>query len=84
VTEPATDDMLTIEPAFASSMPGRNARIMWNMACTLSSNAAVHADSSTSSTVPDGTMPAQLNNTSARPATFANAAIAWGSRTSTT
>ena len=57
---------------------------MWYIDVTLSSNAAFHAAGSTSSTVPLGTEPAQLNSTSTRPAVFANAAIAAGSRTSST
>ena len=84
VTEPATDDMLTIEPARAAIIPGRKARIMWNIEVTLTSNAAFHCSSGTVSTLPAGTMPAQLKITSALPMDFANVAIARASRTSST
>src|SRR5678816_3573209 len=64
VMEPATDDMLMIEPARAASIAGRNARIMWYIDVTFRPNAASHCAGSMSSTVPLGTDPAQLNNTS--------------------
>src|SRR4029450_8722662 len=39
VTLDATDDMLTIDPRPRSSIPGRKARIIWNMAVTFTANA---------------------------------------------
>src|SRR5690349_20822340 len=84
VMEPATDDMLMIEPARASTIAGRNARIMWYMEFTLRSNAAFHVARSISSTVPFGTVPAQLNTTSTLPTDLASDSIAPTSRTSST
>src|SRR5919109_1573668 len=82
--ELATDDMLMMDPARAATMPGRKARIMWYMEFTLRSNAAFQVAGSTSSTVPLGTVPAQLNNTSTWPARAANAEMASAWRTSST
>ncbi len=56
---------------------------MWNIEFTLRSNAALQVAKSMSSTVPLGTMPAQLNSTSIFPTCFANEAMASALRTST-
>src|SRR6185437_11946561 len=56
--------MLMIEPRPLASIPGRNAWIMWKHAVTLTENPFVQSSSLQSRTVPEGTMPAQLNSTS--------------------
>src|SRR5690348_7663689 len=76
--------MLMIEPPPPAIMPGRKPRIMWYIDFTLSSKAASHSSGSTSSTVPPGTEPAQLNSTCTRPARRANSPMARASRTSST
>ena len=76
VTLEATDDMLMIDPPPLASMPGRNARMVWNIAVALIANAWSQSASVQSSTVPACTMPAQLKRTSRGPTSVARAAMA--------
>ena len=82
VTLEATDDMLMIDPPPLASIPGRNARMVWNIAVALIANAWSQSASVQSSTVPACTMPAQLKRTSMGPTSVARAAMADASVTS--
>ncbi len=78
----ATDDMLTIEPWPRVSMPGRNAWIIRKQEVTLIENAVDQSCNEQSNTVPEGTIPAQLNSTSIVGRALASARIALTSVTS--
>ncbi len=78
----ATDDMLTIEPWPRASMPGRNAWIIRKQEVTLIEKAVDQSCNEQSSTVPEGTIPAQLKSTSIVGRALASARIALSSVTS--
>src|SRR3569833_3995207 len=78
----ATEDMFTIVPCLRASIPGSAARMVRTIDSTLRSQAAAKLASSLSSTVPFGTMPAQLKRMSQRSSRAKKAETASSSRTS--
>src|SRR6185503_17107352 len=74
--------MLTIEPPPLAIIPGRKARMVWNIAFALIVKLRSQASSSQSRMVPACTQPAQLNSTSIGPSASASARTAGPSVTS--